>query len=287
MEKINLKPFYDFAVKISQKAGKILMANYQTDFQIGYKDGGKNNLVTEIDHLAEECIVDAIKKQFPGHCVLAEEGGSCGIKKTDFQWIIDPIDGTTNYAHGYPFFCVSIALEIKGEIVLGVVYAPMLDELYRAAKGHGAYLNNETIRVSKNKTLDTSLLCTGFSEYFTYKAKGKKSNLPLFEHFLSLSQAIRRSGSAALDLCSVAAGRLDGYWELGLKPWDIAAGKLIVEEAGGKVSNMDGSPLILDGCNIVASNTIIHPEMIHHLQLAIRANPGVHYFGRKKIPFEK
>lgn len=287
MEKLNLKRYYDFAIKTAQKTGQILLNNYKKDYQIGYKDEGKSNLVTEIDHLAEDFIVAAIKKNFPGHCVLSEEGGNCGTVKSDYQWIIDPIDGTTNYAHGYPFFCVSIALEIKKEIVLGVVYAPMLDELFRAAKGNGAFLNNEAMKVSSVETLDTALMCTGFSEYFSYKAKEKKSNLPLFEHFLSHSQAIRRSGSAAIDLCSVAAGRLDGYWELGLKPWDIAAGKLIVEEAGGKVSNMDGSALILDGCNIVASNNIIHKEMIKNLQGAMRENPGVHHIGKKKIPFGK
>ena len=257
---IDILPYYNFAVLIAQKAGKILLDHYDTSFRISYKGKGKNNLVTEVDHLTEKYLIETIQKKFPDHAILTEESGALGAKISDFRWIIDPLDGTTNYAHAHPFFAVSIALEYKHEIIAGIVYAPQLDEFFRAAKGAGTFLNNHAIKVSTTSTLETALLGTGF----TYENKEK--NLPYFEKFLYPSQGIRRCGAAAIDLAYIAAGRLDAFWEFRLKPWDVAAGKLLIEEAGGKVSNMDGSPLILDGENIVASNNYLHPEMLKNIQ---------------------
>ena len=275
---IDFLPYYNFTVLIAQKAGQILLDHYDTAFRVSYKGEGKNNLVTEVDHLAEKYIIDTIQKKFPDHIILSEESGLVGAKKSDFRWIIDPLDGTTNYAHAYPFFAVSIALEYKNEIIVGVVYAPQLDELFRCAKGHGAFLNNRVIEVSKTTTLETALLGTGF----TYENKEK--NLPYFEKFLYPAQGIRRCGSAAIELAYIAAGRLDAFWEFRLKPWDVAAGKLLIEEAGGKISNMDGSKLQLDAENIVASNTLLHSEMIKNIQEITSKKPSRKTLGKKKIP---
>jgi myo-inositol-1(or 4)-monophosphatase len=254
---MDTKKYLDFAVRLSKKAGKIALKHYGTAYRVDYKGGVKNNLVTEVDHMIEKMALEEIHKKFPTHCVLSEECGDSGDKSSDCRWIIDPIDGTTNYAHGYSFFAVSIGFEIKGELIAGVVNAPYLKELFSAGKGLGAHLNGKPISVSKTADLETSLLATGF----TYKNRGL--NLPNFEYFLYNSQGIRRCGSATLDLCSVACGRLDGYWEFGLKPWDMAAGALIVREAGGLVTAMDGTPLKLEGKSMIAANPAIHKHMCH------------------------
>jgi myo-inositol-1(or 4)-monophosphatase len=256
------KPYLTFALATVQKAGKIVQTHYGKDFQVSYKGHGKNNLVTEVDQKTEKFIVNAILKKYPDHCVLGEEGGTIGKAGSPFRWIIDPIDGTTNFTHCYPFFAVSIGLEIKGKMAVGVIFAPILKELYYANKDGGAYLNGKKIQVSKEKNLETSLLATGF----TYKNRG--INLPNFEHFLYNTQGIRRCGAATLDLCNVAAGRLDGYWELGLKPWDIAAGTLILQEAGGKATNMNGTPLTLEGKNLLATNGHLHNQMLTFFKTA-------------------
>lgn len=256
------KSFLTFALATARKAGKIVQSNYGKNFVVNYKGQGKNNLVTEVDQKTEKFIVSAILKKFPNHSVLGEEGGIIGKVGSPFRWIIDPIDGTTNFAHSYPSFAVSIGLEIKGKLAVGVIFAPILKELFWAQKGGGAFLNGKKIRVSTTKKLETALLSTGFS----YKKRG--INLPNFEHFLYATQGIRRCGAATLDLCAVAAGRLDGYWELGLKPWDIAAGALILQEAGGRVTNMDGSPLTIDGQNLMAGNSQIHKAMLSFFKSA-------------------
>jgi myo-inositol-1(or 4)-monophosphatase len=254
---MELKKYLDFAIRLSKKAGKIALKKYGKDIDIGFKGGAKNNLVTEVDNEIEELVVKEIGRHFPDHCVLTEERGECGKAGSTHRWVIDPIDGTTNYAHCYSFFAVSIGLEIDGEMAVGVVNAPYLKELYSAIKGHGAQLNGKKISVSNTPDLDTSLLATGF----TYKNRGL--NLPNFEYFLYNTQGIRRCGAATLDLCHVAAGRLDGYWELGLRPWDIAAGSLIVQEAGGRVTSLDGTKLKLDGKSMLAANPQIHAQMVH------------------------
>jgi len=257
MQSMETKKYLDFAIRLSKKAGKIALKKYGKNINIGYKGGAKNNIVTEVDNEIEELIVKEIGKRFPDHCVLTEERGACGKAGSTHRWVIDPIDGTTNYAHGYSFFAVSIGLEINGKMVVGAINAPYIKELFSASKGHGAFLNGKAIRVSKNPDLETSLLATGF----TYKNRGL--NLPNFEYFLYNTQGIRRCGAATLDLCHVAAGRLDGYWELGLRPWDIAAGSLIVQEAGGLVTALDGSPLKLDGKSLLTANPHIHKQMVH------------------------
>ncbi len=256
---MDIKNYHDFAVKVAKKAGKILLDYYQTNIKINYKGGDKRNLVTEVDMMSEKYIVDEIKKKFPDHCFLAEESGDCGIKPSDYKWVIDPIDGTTNYAHGYNFYAVSIALMHKNEVLTGVIYAPMLKELFHAGKGMGAFLNNKPLRVSKAENLETSLLATGFNQ----NEHGR--NIPIFQYILPKAQGIRRAGSAALDMAYTAAGRLDGYWEYAIYPWDIAAGVLLVEEAGGKITDLEGKPLKLDQPDIMtvlASNGKIHGEMV-------------------------
>jgi myo-inositol-1(or 4)-monophosphatase len=261
---MDIKLYHDFAVKTVKKAGQILLDYYQTNIQINYKGGDKRNLVTEVDTLAEKFIVDAIKKKFPTHCFLAEEGGDCGIKPSDFRWIIDPIDGTTNYAHGYNFYAVSVALKYKNEILVGVTYAPMLKELFHAGKGLGAWLNKKRLHVSKTLKVETSLLATGFN------ASEKGRNIPLFTYILPKSQGIRRAGSAALDISYAAAGRLDGYWEMAIYPWDIAAGIILVQEAGGTVTDIEGKTPNLEtfeAITILATNGNIHQEMLQNIEI--------------------
>lgn len=249
------KDHLNFALETAKEAGKILLEYYGKEIEVAYKGAGTHNIVTEVDHKAEKFIIDAIKKNYPDHCILSEEGGSCGTKDSNFRWIIDPLDGTTNYAHGYNIFAVCIGLEIDGEMVVGVVHAPYLKETFSAEKGKGAFLNGKQTHVSAETEVRKSLLATGFSY------KDKTHNIPYFEELLLKGQAIRRCGSAALDICNVASGRLEGYWEFGLSPWDIAAAQIIVEEAGGKVTALDGSPLVLDGQRILATNGHIHEEM--------------------------
>ncbi len=265
---MDVKLYHDFAVKIAKKAGKILLDYYQTNIQINYKGGDKRNLVTEVDTLAEKFIVDSIRKKFPDHCFLAEEGGDCGIKPSDFRWVIDPIDGTTNYAHGYNFYAVSIGMMYKNEVLVGVIYAPLLKELFHAGKGLGAWLNNKRLHVSKSSELLTSLLATGFN------ANEGGRNIPIFTHILPKSQGIRRAGSAALDMAYTAAGRLDAYWELAIYPWDIGAGVILVQEAGGHVTDMYGKPLNLnthEAVTVLASNGKLHEVMVENIVAGKRA----------------
>jgi myo-inositol-1(or 4)-monophosphatase len=253
---MDLNKYLKFTLALSRTAGKIASEYYGKNIRINFKGEGKNNLVTEVDRKVEDYLVKTIHKTFPDHCVLSEESGDCGIKPSSHRWIIDPIDGTTNYAHGYDFFAVSIGLEINGKMMVGVVNAPVLKKLFHAAKDKGSFLNGKPIKVSRTRNLDTALLATGF----TYKNRGL--NLPNFEYFLYNTQGIRRCGAATLDFCYLAAGRLDGYWELGLRPWDMAAGSLIVEEAGGKVTTLDGKPLNLLGKSSLATNGLLHPAML-------------------------
>jgi len=256
---MDIQSYQNFAVEVAKNAGKILLEYYQTNIQINFKGGDKKNLVTEVDVRSEKFIVDEIKKKFPDHCFLAEESGDCGIKPSEFKWIIDPVDGTTNYAHGYNFYAVSIGLTYKDEPLVGVIYAPMLNEMFYAGKGLGAFLNGKPIKVSKVEDVENSLLATGFNP----NEKGR--NIPIFKHILPKAQGIRRAGSAALDMAYTATGRLDGYWEYAIYPWDIAAGVLILQEAGGQVTDLEGNPLKLDNIdimNIVSTNGKIHTELV-------------------------
>lgn len=226
------------------------------------KKKGEIDLVTEADLMAEKSILEAIGRSFPDDNVLSEESGRHG-KVSDRTWLVDPLDGTTNFVHGFPFFAVSIALEIKGQIVLGVVYNPFMGEYFEAARGTGAYLNKKPIKVSEVNSLGESLLGTGFPYYIH---EGPQRVMDHFRRMLVAAQGLRRPGSAAIDLCYVAAGRLDGFWEEGLKPWDTAAGMVIAEEAGGKVSTYDGRSYSPYEKNIVAANLHIHGAMIEVLK---------------------
>jgi myo-inositol-1(or 4)-monophosphatase len=255
-----MKAFSDLAVRVARKAGQVLPKRLGRTQRIDYK--GAVNLVTEMDLLSEKIIVSEIRRQYPEHGFLAEEKAR-EQTVSPYRWIIDPLDGTTNYAHGYPIYGVSIALEKKGEIVLGVVYDPSRDELFVAQKGKGARLNGRRIRVSSIPNLSRSLLATGFP----YDLRDNPvNNFDHFQNFAYRVHAVRRSGSAALDLCYVAAGRFDGFWEMKLGPWDLAAGSLMVREAGGKVSDFHGRPLGLDGRYVLASNGRVHGEMIKVLK---------------------
>ncbi|MGD2278536.1 MAG: inositol monophosphatase family protein [Candidatus Omnitrophota bacterium] len=247
------------AVKAALEAGKYAIKRVGRLKEISQKSG-RTDLVTDVDKKCEGMIVEKIKKEFPSHSMLAEEGGEYG-RKAEYQWIIDPLDGTTNYAHTFPVFCFSIALMTKEQVRLGVVYDPTREELFTAEEGKGAFLNKKRIKVSNTKELGYSLLATGFA----YNIEGKLQNLDYFTKMIKSAQAVRRLGSAALDLCYVACGRLDGFWELGLKPWDTAAGQLLVKEAGGKITAIDGKTFDIYGDDIVASNGYFHEEFLSKL----------------------
>ena len=253
-----MQEFRAVAVAAAQQAGKIIADAYRTDFRVEFKQGATTNLVTEVDRRSEAAIVEALSKAFPDHRILAEEGGEGSQQQSPYKWIVDPLDGTTNFAHGFPAFCVSIGLEVEGRVVLGVVYDPLRQELFEAEAGRGAFLNGERIRVSRAAALDQALLVTGFA----YDQEGRRSNLEHFARFVLRAQGIRRTGTAAIDLCYVASGRIDGFWELELCPWDVAAGSLIVAEAGGRVTDFAGNPCSIYGDKILASNGSIHQAMI-------------------------
>ena len=249
----------EFAIETARGAGALLKENVGKVGRIEFK--GAVDIVTEVDRKSEELIMAAIGKTFPGHGILTEE--SPEVKQdSPYKWIIDPLDGTTNYSHGFPFFCVSIGFEEAGEVIFGVVYDPMLDELYTAEKGIGAALNGKKITVSAINDLGRGLLATGFP--YDLRAS-KDNNLDFFSQFSLKAQAIRRAGSAALDLCYIASGRFDGYWEMKLRPWDVAAGALIVGEAGGRVTDFSGGPFSIYGRECLASNGLIHEDMVRIL----------------------
>jgi len=220
------------------------------------------DLVTEADREAEAAVIKIIRKAFPSHAILAEESGA-SAGASEHRWIIDPLDGTTNFAHGFPAFCVSIAYEHRGRVQVGVVFDAFHRELFTARRGKGAQLNGKPIHVSKSKALATSLLATGFPYD---RRERRRFYLCFWEDMMTRVQGVRRAGSAALDLASVASGRLDGFWEFGLKPWDVAAGSLLVSEAGGTVTNMDGTPFDLAGAQLLATNRRIHKEMAQVLR---------------------
>lgn len=282
--------YLEFTKQIALEAGKIIRSHYRKKIGISQKSS-KSDLVTEVDKQTEKFLIKIIKKHFPQHEILAEESAyathstKASLAETyltpthaPFRWIIDPLDGTTNYIHGLEYFAISIGLEYKGKTIIGVVYSPILNELFSAEKGKGATLTNmatpmkqkngptalkqkinKKIAVSKISTLEESLLATGFHP------KYREHNFKLFQKFTKISQGVRRCGSAALDLCYTACGKLDGFWEFGLSAWDVAAGKLIVEEAEGQVTNTDGTPFNYEKNAILATNKKIHKEMIRNL----------------------
>ena len=253
--------YLDFAIDVARSAGGVLRHYMSREKQVEFK--GRANLVTVADKEAEALIIKRIREQYPQHSILAEESGASGpSERAEGKWIIDPLDGTTNFAHGYPFFCVSIALEQSGNIVCGAVYDPLRDEMFSGARGTGSFVNGEVLRVSDTRTLRGGLVMTGFPYGFREKMRVVMSQ---FEAFLMESQAVRRGGSAALDLCYAAMGRVDGFWELDLHPWDTAAGLVILDEAGGRVTDFSGQPFSVYGKQLVASNGWIHEEMLQVL----------------------
>ncbi len=245
------------AVKAAREAGGYAASHIKSAGEIRYKGGDVNNLVTDVDERCEEIIIAGIRRSFPDHSVLAEESGE-HPEKDACLWLVDPLDGTTNFAHGFPVFCVSIGVMFGGEIKIGVVYDPCRDELFIAEKGRGAFLNGKGISVSRVGTVQSSLVTTGFASSLA----AKEHNLRYFQRMLGSAQAVRRMGSAALDLCYVACGRFDGFWEPGLNPWDTAAGELIVKEAGGTVTTFSGETHNVHDKDIVATNGTIHKEML-------------------------
>ncbi|MFO8055849.1 MAG: inositol monophosphatase family protein [bacterium] len=254
-----MKNYLDAAIDAARIAGRIQMEGLGRKHEISLKEAAE--LVTEVDLRCEKAVMESIRDQYPDHTFLAEEGGEKN-PGSDHIWFIDPLDGTTNYAHGYPRFCVSIALSIKGSVVAGVVYSAVNDEMFTAIRGEGAFLNGEAVRVSETGEVENSLICTGFSYD---KQKRMEDELGAFTRVLPLARAIRRDGCAALDLCYVACGRYDGYWELSLNPWDVAAGILLIEEAGGKVTDLKGEKPDLGGKKFLGTNKFIHARMLELL----------------------
>jgi myo-inositol-1(or 4)-monophosphatase len=254
----------NFAIRVAQEAGRLLRDRVGTKIDVAHK--GAINIVTDVDIASERLIREAIATQYPRHQVLAEEGGLAD-SRSEYRWVIDPLDGTTNFAHGYPVFCVSIGLEYQGETVLGVVYDPMRDELFTAERGGGAALNQRPIRVSTTDSMMQSMLSTGFP----YDIRTSTlTNLDHWANFAMNAQALRRDGAAAIDLCYIACGRFDGFWELNLSPWDMAAGALIVNEAGGRVTDFSGGDFSIYKPEIIASNGLIHDRMVEIIAMGKR-----------------
>lgn len=251
----------DFLIRCVKESGRIQKKYFEKSVSIRHK--GDINLVTNVDIECQEKVISLIKRAFPYDDILSEEKKNV-LSNSSRRWILDPLDGTTNYAHGYPFFCTSLALEENGELKYAAVYNPIFKELFYAKRGEGAYLNGKRIRVSNISDLKISLLSTGFPYDLT---QSKRNNIDNFLKFIYRAQAIRRDGSAALNLCYVAAGRFDGFWEIKLNPWDVAAGTLIVLEAGGKVTDFSGNPIDIYKDEILASNGLIHDEMLKVLNL--------------------
>jgi myo-inositol-1(or 4)-monophosphatase len=248
------------AIRAARAAGRIHLKRF-THTNISRKSNAID-LVTEADHESEAAAIDVLQRAFPDHTILAEEGTGNSEIASEHRWIIDPLDGTTNFAHGYPQFCVSIGYERRGRIQLGVILDAFKRELFVARRGGGASLNRKPIRVSHVRTLDMSLLATGFPYD---RRERRRFYLCFWEEFMLRTHGVRRTGSAALDLAWVACGRLDAFWEFGLKPWDVAAGALLVEEAGGHVSNIDGTMLDIGAAQIIASNGRLHQQMVETL----------------------
>lgn len=246
------------AVEAARTAGKYLKQHLGRARSIQQKGGQEKNLVTEVDKHSEEMIVEIIRKHYPQHDILAEESGDSRKKPSEYRWIIDPLDGTTNFTHGFPVFSVSIGVEYKGEIIAGVIYDPNFDELFTAEKGRGAALNGKRMKVSTVSELGKSLLVTGFP----YNIGDNPNNaVEHFVDFLMASQAVRRMGSAAIDLAYVAAGRYEGFWEVALNPWDMAAGALLVTEAGGTLTDFSGNPFSIYRKELLATNGLVHDRM--------------------------
>jgi myo-inositol-1(or 4)-monophosphatase len=245
--------YLDAAIEIAREAGQILLAHRGVAFELK----GEHDLVTAADRASEHLIVTRLKERFPEHGIVAEEGGRAEMQ-AEMRWYVDPLDGTTNFAHGFPMWNVTLALAQNDEVIAGVVYDPLNRELFTAERGAGARLNGAPIRVSKARVLNDALLATGFPS----RKRHQNVNIHFYYQLAMVTHGVRRGGSAAIDLAYTACGRLEGFWEFGLNPWDMAAGTLLVEEAGGKVSGMRGEPLNLHGRYLLADNGLVHDELL-------------------------
>jgi len=258
----------ELCMRVAREAGALLKENFGKSQEIEYK--GRIDLVTEMDRRSEELIIGRLRAGFPGDGFWAEERGrEAGSGESDRVWIIDPLDGTVNYAHEYPVFSVSIALQVAGELVVGAVYNPLLDDMYAARKGGGATLNGQQRRVTKVDKLEQALLATGFGYDVGSEPDPEKNNLGPFGRFLRVAQAVRRAGSAALAIAKVGVGRTDGFWEGGLHPWDMAAAAIIVVEGEGRISDYDGRDVDLNAMRLVATNSRIHMAMLEIITLLV------------------
>lgn len=248
--------FLDISSEIAREAGALLLRFRERG--IGYELKGESDLVTEADRASEKLIVERLRTHFPSHSIVAEEGG--GSEGTsDYRWYVDPLDGTTNFAHSTPIFNVTLALEHKGELICGVIYDPTRDEMFASEKGSGAHLNNRRIRVSQAARLEDALVCTGFPS----RKRHLNVNIHFYYQLAMISHGVRRTGSAAIDLAYVACGRFDAFWEFSLNPWDMAAGILMIQEAGGTCSDMNGNPVSLGGKHLLADNGALHQPMLN------------------------
>ncbi len=247
--------YLETAAETAREAGALVATYLQR--HVGFELKGDYDLVTEADRASERLIVDRLRSHFPTHSIVAEEGGG-QAGTSEYRWYVDPLDGTTNFAHGFPMFNVTMGLERSGELIAGVILDPLLDELFTAEQGSGAFLNSRRIHVSRAERIEDSLVATGFPS----RKRHQNVNVHFYYQLAMLSHGVRRAGAAALDLAYVACGRLDAFWEFDLNPWDVAAGVLLVREAGGICSDMRGGPLNLRGPHILADNGLVHAEMI-------------------------
>jgi myo-inositol-1(or 4)-monophosphatase len=273
-----MSAFLKVAIQAAKAAGVIHKKFYGKTLNIQFKGHNSLNLVTQVDKLSEKKILSILQKKFPTHDFLGEESGLQKNNST-YTWVIDPLDGTTNFAHAYPFFCVSIALLHNGKPIAAVIYDALRNECFTAEKGKGAFLNGKPLNVSKIRELEKSLLCTGFA----YMVRDTHYNLDNFAQFVLTSQGVRRDGSAAMNFAYVAAGRLDGFWERGIQAWDMAAGALLVQEAGGKVTDITGAPFDLFAQNTLATNGKMHSTLLKVLTKGKDEKNWLRRYGRKKL----
>jgi myo-inositol-1(or 4)-monophosphatase len=250
-----MSSYLETAVDIAREAGALLTTYFER--RVPYELKGEFDLVTEADRASEKLIVERLRSHFPAHGIVAEEGGG-HTRPSEFRWYVDPLDGTTNFAHSFPIFNVTLALEQAGEMIVGVVFDPVRQEMFTAERGSGAYLNNRRIRVSAVRTLESSLMCTGFPT----RRRHLNVNVHFYHQLAMATHGVRRTGSAAIDLAWVACGRLDAFWEFGLNSWDIAAGRLLVAEAGGRISDMKGLPHRLTSPHLLVDNAHLHDQIL-------------------------
>jgi len=262
-----MQPTLNIAIRAARSAGRILLRYSDRVDQLKVQTKSRNDFVSEVDKSAEETIIHELRAKFPNHAILAEESGARG--KSEFEWVIDPLDGTTNYLHGFPQFAVSIALRHRDRLECGVVYDPVREEMFTAARGEGAQLNDRRVRVANNRSLEGTLIGTGFP---FREQRHLDTYLEMFKTMIQNTAGVRRPGSAALDFAYVACGRTDGFWELGLSEWDFAAGALLVSEAGGKVSDLAGGTRHFETGNVVAANLKVHQAMLQALRPHLNAS---------------